>query len=109
MIEKDSLLESEKQKTRSLGEAAGLTGWCESSAPGWPQVTQGTGGGGCEEASSQGPGEPQAVCCLGVTVQSCPHLLISTDRQPEASVRHLLHTRLGAFHSILAQMNFVFF
>ena len=57
VIRKDNLLESEKQKTRSLGEAAGFGGWCESSAPAGPRgVTQGTGA----RTSSQGPGEPQA-------------------------------------------------
>lgn len=57
IIRKENLLESEKQKTRSLGEDAGFRGWCESSAPARPRgVPQGTEG----RTSSQGPGEPQA-------------------------------------------------
>lgn len=49
------------------------------------------------------------ACHQGIRLQSNHHQLMSTDRQLAASVRHLLHTWLGVFHSILAQMNFMFF
>lgn len=89
VIRKYNLLESEKQKTRTVGEAAGSLDslWA---VPKWSLKEALRKLGARGNAGFHGLREPQAAIG-GVRFQFGHRWLISTDRQPEASVRYLLY------------------